>query len=184
MTILETNEFMKRIKSHYQEFVIDEFKQSEWYKELKKYDYEDVNKKFEEHLKSEIYGEHIPKLYFLTKYLIPSNKKGEIKEYTVYCQICNRAVDYKEYDLHYGRCSSIAYIKKQMKKLFNKDLVDEEQLYKIPLEDFNKRYDQFLHQIIDKPTSKAEMKIIFKILYPETPELTIQDMIKDYFTED
>ena len=98
MTILETNEFMKRIKSHYQEFVIDEFKQDEWYKELKKYDYEDVSKKFEEHLRSETYGEYIPKLYFLTKYLIPSNKKGEIKEYTVHCQICNKAVDYKEYD--------------------------------------------------------------------------------------
>lgn len=183
MTILETNEFMKRIKSHYQEFVIDEFKQDEWYKELKKYDYEDVSKKFEEHLRSETYGEYIPKLYFLTKYLVPSNKKGEKKQYKVCCNICNKVFDFEEYDLHYGRCSSIAHIKRQMKKYFNKDLVGEEELYKMPLQEFNKRYDQFLHQIIDKPISKIEMKIIMKILYPETPDLAIQDMIKDYFTE-
>ena len=33
----ETINFMQRIKSHYQEFVIDDFKIAEWHKELTKY---------------------------------------------------------------------------------------------------------------------------------------------------
>ena len=62
MTIRETNEFMERIKSHYQEFVIDDFKIKEWYKELSNYDADDINNKLDEHLRSEVYGDQIPKL--------------------------------------------------------------------------------------------------------------------------
>ena len=62
----ETKKFMERIKSHYQEFIIDEFKFSEWHGKLKYYDAEDVNAKLDEHLSSEVYGEQIPKVYFLT----------------------------------------------------------------------------------------------------------------------
>ena len=86
MTIKETNQFMERIKSHYQEFIVDDFKIKEWHKELSKFDLEDVNKKLDEHLKSSEYGEYIPKLFFLTKYLIPSKDKGKIKHYVVKCQ--------------------------------------------------------------------------------------------------
>ena len=71
-------EFMDRIKSHYQEFIIDDFKIKEWYDELKDYSYEDVNKKLDEHLRSEQYGNFIPKVYFLTKFL---TKEKELEIY-------------------------------------------------------------------------------------------------------
>lgn len=74
----ETINFMERVKSHYQEFIIDDFKISEWYGKLKDYDAEDVNKKFDEHLGSEVYGDYIPKIMFLTKYLTPTKEKGKL----------------------------------------------------------------------------------------------------------
>ena len=78
MTIKETNDFMERIKQHYQEFVIDDYKIEEWYKELKDYDYQEVNAKLEEHLRNEQYGTSIPKVYFLTKYLTKEKDKNKL----------------------------------------------------------------------------------------------------------
>ena len=34
----QTKNLFRRIKSHYQEFAVDDFKVEEWYKELKEYD--------------------------------------------------------------------------------------------------------------------------------------------------
>ena len=65
MTKEQTKNLFRRIKSHYQEFTVDDFKVDEWHKELKDYDYDDVTKRFELHLNSEDYGQVIPKLWFL-----------------------------------------------------------------------------------------------------------------------
>lgn len=180
MTIDETKKFLRRIKSHYQEFVIDDFKREEWHDELKKYDYEDVNKKFEEHLRSETYGDQIPKLYFLTRYLTPLDKKSiEIVHYAN-CPLCEKNMNHKELESHYARCSAINYIERQSKKYYGKELQNKETLYSMPLVEFNRRYDQFLHGLLDKPLSKMEAKIILKILYPEQPDLVIQEMLREF----
>ena len=63
MTIQETKQFMTRIKQHYQEFVIDNYKIDEWYKELKSYDYDEVNKKLDEHLRNEQYGQYLKYIF-------------------------------------------------------------------------------------------------------------------------
>lgn len=57
MTKEQTKNLFRRIKSHYQEFTVDDFKVDEWYKELRDYDYDDVTKRFELHLNSEDYGQ-------------------------------------------------------------------------------------------------------------------------------
>ena len=59
---------MTRIKKNYNEFINDDYTINEWFKELKDYDFEDVMKKIEEHLRSEQYGSKPPRVYFLTKY--------------------------------------------------------------------------------------------------------------------
>ena len=79
MTKEETKNLFRRIKSHYQEFSIDEFKLDEWYKELKQYSYEDVTSRFELHLSSEEYGQLSPKLWFLKKGLRTIDEKKNLQ---------------------------------------------------------------------------------------------------------
>ena len=47
MTKIELTNFMSRIKAHYQDFSLDEFKVMEWYEQLKDYDVVDLNLKFD-----------------------------------------------------------------------------------------------------------------------------------------
>lgn len=179
MTIKETNQFMERIKSHYQEFIVDDFKIKEWHQELAKYDFEDVNQKLDEHLKSSEYGEYIPKLFFLTKYLIPSKEKGMIKHYTVKCQLCCRDIPDTEYDIHYKRCSSSSTIVRDMKMYFNLN-VDYQQLMLMKDIDFERAYQRYLTKMLE--SDKLDMfrrKIIMRCLYPNESSETLADMLKD-----
>lgn len=178
MTIKETNQFMERIKSHYQEFIIDDFKIKEWHKELSKFDLEDVNQKLDEHLKNSEYGEYIPKLFFLTKYLIPTKDKGKIKHYVVKCQLCNCDVPDSEYDNHYKRCSSSNTIVRDMKKYFNLT-VDYQQLMLMKHEDFEKAYNRYLTKMLESNNlSLLRKKIIMRCLYPNEDTETLEDMLK------
>lgn len=179
----ETIEFMNRIKSHYQEFIIDDFKIKEWYKELSKFDLEDVNQKLEEHLKSSEYGEHIPKLYFLTKYLIPTTEKGKIKHYVVKCQLCDKDIPDSEYERHYSRCCSARTIVNDMKKYFNLT-IDYEQLMKMNNIDFNKTYNRYLEKMLESEKLDVfRKKIIMRCLYPKESTETIEDMLKSFIKE-
>lgn len=174
----ETIEFMNRIKSHYQEFIVDDFKIKEWYKELSKFDLEDVNKKLDEHLKSSEYGEYIPKLFFLTKYLIPSEDKGKIKHYVVKCQLCNCDIPDSEYDDHYRRCSSANTIVRDMKLYFNSK-ADYQQLMLMNPVEFEKTYQRYLNKMLE--SDKLDMfrrKIIMRCLYPNQSTETLEDMLK------
>ena len=180
MTIKETNQFMERIKSHYQEFIVDDFKIKEWHKELSKYDLEDVNQKLDEHLKSSEYGEYIPKLFFLTKYLIPTKDKGKIKHYVVKCQLCNCDIPDSEYDEHYKRCSSASTIVRDMKKYFNLT-INYQKLMLMKSAEFENIYNKYLVKMLD--CNKLDMlrkKIIMRCLYPNQSKETLEDMIKSY----
>lgn len=178
MTIKETNEFMERIKSHYQEFVIDDFKIKEWYKELKNYDYEDINNKLEEHLKSEVYGEQIPKLYFLTKYLTPSKDKGKIFRYSTECTVCGKQIEDEEFDNHFSRCSSASAIVRDLKRYYNLD-IDYEELMNMNNEMFERTYIKYLNKMVDaEGLPDYRKKIILKCLYPDK-EIDINELIKE-----
>jgi len=179
MTIKETTEFMERIKSHYQEFLIDDFKIKEWYKELKQFDYEDINNKLEQHLKSEVYGEQIPKLYFLTKYLTPSEDKGKEFHYTTECYLCNKIINDEEYENHFSRCSSASTIVRDLKKYFNLD-VKYNELMQMSDDNFNKAYVKYLNKMVEaKGLSIVRKKIILKCLYPDM-EININELVKDW----
>lgn len=177
MTKNETMNFMERIKSHYQDFIIDDFKIKEWHKELSQYDLEDVNQKLDEHLKSSEYGEYIPKLFFLTKYLIPTKDKGKIKHYIVKCQLCNCDIPDSEYDNHYKRCSSASTIIRDMKKYFNLT-VDYQQLMLIKPTEFENTYHKYLVKMLE--SDKLDIlrkKVIMRCLYPEQSSETLEDML-------
>ena len=69
MELKDVKIILKRIQVNYPNFIVDSYVQSEWYRELKDYCLEDVMQKLEQHFRSEQYGNSIPKVYFLKKYL-------------------------------------------------------------------------------------------------------------------
>ena len=79
MTKIELTNFMSRIKAHYQDFSLDEFKVMEWYEQLKDYDIVDLNLKFDNYIKSE-FGDTIPRINYLINGLIKIQNKGIVKK--------------------------------------------------------------------------------------------------------
>ena len=154
---------MKRIKNNYNEFIIDDYSISEWYKELKDYSLEDVMKKLEQHFRSEQYGNQPPKVYFLTKFL--TKEKDKIKSKTsgimVRCQICNDIIPYDEYDSHYGRCLSIEYLEKNNMKYFGK-WIDKEKYKKMSEQEFQTKYNKFCEFILEKTENEEERENLMK----------------------
>ena len=161
MTIQETNDLLKRIKQHYQEFIIDTYKVEEWYKELKYYSYEDVNKKLDEHLRSEHFGNTIPKVYFLTKYL--TKEKDKIKNKSdsllVRCSICGKVIKYCDFQTHMDRCNSVEFINLKSKKLFGKE-IDKQRYRDMPNEEFNSIYEKLMNRILETSEDKEEIQRI------------------------
>lgn len=159
MTIEDTKEFMKRIKQHYQEFSVDTYKIKEWYRELEKYDLEDVNRKLDDHLRSERWGNEIPKLYFLTKYLITSKEKQSVKSYVTTCSNCGKVINFNNWDKHIERCNSVEYLNKQSMRFFGKE-IDKEKYMNMGEEEFIKKYEMTLNKILDESKNKAEIKSV------------------------
>lgn len=166
---------MKRIKSHYQEFIVDDFKLEEWYKELKDYSLDDVMEKLDLHLKSEQYGNQIPKVYFLTKYLTKEKEKNKKVQINVNCQLCGKKVSLEDYENHYDRCSSIDYLDNQYFKYFEKRLEEnkKEQLYLVDNDIFNEKYDKMLQYILSHTDNKDEINYISKYFEYKDEENTL-----------
>lgn len=163
----EVKEILKRINSNYPEFVIDEYKQNEWYKELKDYSYEDVMNKLEQHMRSADYGAYAPKLYFLTKFLTKESEKGKHIDYNIECRICKKYVNKESYDEHYERCLDVEYITKIRKKYFNQIIgEDKKEIFrKMNKDTFDVKYLQFLNDVYND-VLKEEQERINKIINP------------------
>lgn len=173
MELKDVKVILKRIEVNYPNFLNDAYTQAEWYKELKDYALEDVMEKLEQHFRSEQYGNSIPKVYFLTKYLKKEKEKNIIQQYNVRCQYCNKLVDLEDYDKHYSKCRSIKYIQKQAIKYTGNE-IDEKELMELDNETFEAYYNKVLN-IVEKYTKEpSEKRIIRKILYNE--ELDIRNI--------
>lgn len=112
MESTDTKRFLKKIKAYYSNFNIDDFDVvNEWIEVLKPYSEEDVLKEFQKHLNSE-YGNSIPKLHFLTKYLLTENQKQKRENtYEYYrCNICGASVHKQDFKEHMERCDSVEYL--------------------------------------------------------------------------
>lgn len=160
MTVQETNNFLKRIKQYYNDFIIDDFKVEEWYKQLKDYDAEDVNARLDKHLKSETYGDYPPKLNYILAGIIKTKDKDAVRKYTIVCANCGKALDYFNYDEHIRRCNAIDYVIREMKKYLKKD-VTREQLEKMSEQNFWDKYDTMLELIKNKlPDNSGKKRLI------------------------
>lgn len=159
MELKDVKTILTRIKVNYPNFVNDDYTRSEWYKELKDYSLDDVMEKLEQHFRSEQYGNQIPKVYFLTKYLTKEKEKNIKQDIMVRCQLCGKGVDLDEYDKHYNRCSSIEYLNKQSIKYFNKE-IDKEKYFLIDDETFQEKYDKVLNYVLHNTDNLDEIKYI------------------------
>lgn len=159
MELKDVKIILNRVKVNYPTFVNDGYTQSEWYKELKDYSLEDVMQKLEQHFRSEQYGNSIPKVYFLTKYLTKEKEKN-IKENIKYkCPFCEKYIDSDMYDEHYDRCSSIDYLIRMSNKYFNKPL-NKEKLQQANDDTLDSYYWNFCNKLLevvdkDTPTYKS-----------------------------
>lgn len=165
MTLTETRNFMERIKLHYQEFMIDNAKVEEWHRELKDYNTYEVNDKFEEHLRNEQYGNQIPKIGFLTKYLIKESEKplNNANVIRVKCSQCGKGIALTEFDKHMERCNSVEYLNLQSQRLFDRE-IDKEKYRQMDDETFNKIYDKVANEILKISTDEEEKQRIMNYL--------------------
>ena len=161
MTRDEVKNLFKRIKSNYSTFVADEYKLTEWCKELKDYDETDVHKKLEEHMRSAEYGNSEPKLYFLTKFLKTKEEKNKVEKYRLQCTICGKFIPEDDYDSHYERCLDVDYIVKKRKELFNEETSEElkERYLLMDQETFDNKYLQFLDKIYNYVSDEEKQRI-------------------------
>lgn len=168
MTRDEVKSLFKRIKSNYSTFVADEYKLTEWCKELKDYDETDVHKKLEEHMRSSEYGNSEPKLYFLTKYLKTTKEKNKTEKYLMQCSICKEFILEEQYDKHYERCLDVEYIVKKRKELFDKDTSEELKNTYLNMEQttFDNKYLEFLDKIYNYVSDEEKQRIGFIINPP------------------
>lgn len=163
MEFKETKMILKRIQSYYPSFMLDDYKIKEWHSELKKYDYDDVNRKLEEHMRSTEYGSYEPKLYFLTKFLKPSVDKNKNEAYLIECPFCGEYIRDEEYDKHYDRCSSIEFINRQCLEMTGKE-IDRNKYKQMSEEDFELFYQKLIKNVYNKTKNEQQKNAIIKYL--------------------
>lgn len=161
MELKDVKLILRRIQSYYPNFMIDDFKTKEWYNELKKFDFDDVNRKLEEHMRSADYGAYEPKLFYLTKYLKTKEEKEAKINYNVNCQICGKLVKLSDYDSHFDRCSSVEFINKQCMDMKDTE-IDKEKYFNMGDEEFNAFYDKLLRIVYNNSNDEMQKNAIKK----------------------
>lgn len=162
MTRSETVHFLEKIKTYYQNFLIEDYVVNEWHDRLKNFNIEDVYRKLDEHLQGN-YKDEIPKLHFITKYLNRDKDKIEPSNVLVRCKDCGQAIGLKYYDEHLLRHNSINYVKANEKRI-NKTF-STEKLYSLNKQNFNEFYEKFLQEIYVVSDNLEEKERIEKIIF-------------------
>lgn len=143
MTKAETIKFMKKIKSYYPNFSIEDYVIEEWVERLKDYELKDLLEKFEQHLNGE-YALEPPKLHFLIKYLKTKEEKEKTShDYLIRCILCGEEMYLSEFDnTHYKKCLLIKTLIKVLKKRGQN--VTYEELDEYDYETLDKIYEKYV----------------------------------------
>lgn len=164
MELKDVKTILKRIEINYPKFVNDSYTQSEWYRELKDYDLDDVMGKLENHFRSEQYGNQPPKVYFLTKYLTKTKDKNEDEDYDTFCVVCGKRINHKLFDEHFDRCLSVQYVLRQYRRFNIPNPPTKKVLYQMDQHEFDERYKRLLMYVQKFSTNEDEKWVIDKIL--------------------
>lgn len=146
MNKIEISNLFKRINNHYNMFTISEEKIEEWYKFLKDYDSDEVNKELDKYIN---YGyDNAPFLYQLNRGLTKIQTKEE-KSWITCCDICGEKItiygnDMEEYEIHFRKCSKIDFIDRMSKKYKGKGITWRT-YYDMSDEDLDIAYHQIMN---------------------------------------
>lgn len=163
MKLNEVKNLIERIDMHYDtNHSKDDDYVKEWYKELKKYDSEDVNRRLEEHLKGE-YGNTPPKLYFLIKNLKTPEQKIKMGSIYTNCTLCGCKLNILDFDIHYDRCSKVQFIKDNVKKYLDQE-INEDEYYQMSEEDIIKRWNKIANIVIQRTDNEILKRALSKAL--------------------
>lgn len=162
MTRSETIHFLQKIKSYYQNFIIEDYVVNEWADRLKPYSADDVYRKFDEHLNGERKNE-IPKIHFITRFLKTPEQKKASGKINIRCSVCGSIVDLSEHGKHLARHNSIAYIKQNEKRIGK--VLNEDKLFEANDAEFDRLYQKFLEEIYVISKSQSEKERIEKIIF-------------------
>ena len=155
MELKDVKTILTRIKVNYPTFVNDDYTRTEWYKELKDYSLNDVMKKLEQHFRSEQYGNQIPKVYFLTKYLTKEKDKNKKIEGIIECHLCHKLIEIEKYEKHFDKCSSVDYLNRRNIDYFNKS-IDKEKYMNMEQKEFDEKYNKMCYYIYEKTKDQRE----------------------------
>lgn len=150
---------MKRIQNNYNEFVVDDYAVSEWLKELKDYDFDDVMNKVEEHFRSEKFGNRPPKVYLLTKYLVKTKDKTKKHGIKITCHLCHKKILLNNFSNHFNRCSSVDYLNRKNIEYFNKP-INKDKYMNMDRIEFEKVYDKFCEYILKHSNDPKEINYL------------------------
>lgn len=162
----EVEQFLLKIKSHYQNFSIEDYIVEEWQKALKNFDSIDVYNKLDKHLKGE-YANSLPQIHFITKFLKTKKEKQVVKKGIIECRYCGKKYDSEndiEWDKCEEKCRRIKYIKDKTSKY---GLKLESNLEDMEIEEIDKVYEKLITYIADKYSDKLdprEASVINRIL--------------------
>lgn len=181
MELKDVKTILNRIKVNYPTFVNDDYTRSEWYNELKDYSLNDVMEKLEQHFRSEMYGNSIPKVYFLTKYLTKEKDKLKENKFVISCSICGKHITSDDMEEHYNRCLSIDYLMRNSEKYFNKKL-NREKLEQADDETFNKYYWNFCQKLLplvnDNPVFRKSLENKLEIFSGKVARYSVDEILK------
>lgn len=185
MTIDETKKVIQKIKTFRPFFQTGNSSseeinfRKEWHRVLESYDYEDVDRKLNEYFKDGDNVGRIPDAYYLVKFLKTHEEKQQAGGNWIRCNLCGEEMADSAFLNHFDRCSSVNYIYRKTKEIFNQN-IDRTKLYKMSQEEFDRRYLSFLQKIREKTTDAEEQNRVEKIirmLNGEKVNLTLQEIM-------
>lgn len=160
MTKQEIKTILQTIDISYQtHFVEDEAIANDWQKDLKNYDFEDVNNKLIEHMKSN-FQNIPPKKYYLLNGLYTTKDKEKLKGIKIECDLCKGYFKLEDYDSHRNRCHKIYFIQYNARKYLNQE-IDLEKYKRMSDEELNTYHIAMSKKVLnetDDPRLKRNIK--------------------------
>lgn len=166
MTEDEVKELLRHLALSYSSFTIVEEKVITWHEELSLYDAKDVWNRLKKLMTYREYSLSAPTLETLIAGLTKKSLKVDFNRITYFCKRCRRAFNDRNKLLeHEERCNSINYIERQYKR-FNLGTIDKKELYNLPFDEFNFKYEKLLKKVQEISDREDEKRLIDYIFSP------------------
>lgn len=168
MSQVELDEFFQKLAICYPKFDVANAIDM-WSEVLCQYSAAEVNEMFEFYASRESYKDIVPQVYTIVKNLTRISDKVDFKKQIIPCKYCRKYFnDIEKLHTHEDRCSAIAYLERQYKKL-NLGIIDnakKAELYNMQENEFNEKYKKTLRYIQQLITSEYEKQLIENVFEP------------------